>query len=211
MQIYLTGKPETKNGKFILPVEKYGAQCISMGLLVSETTPMMWRGPMVISAIKTLTEKVLWNDLDLVVIDMPPGTGDTQLTFAQSIKIDGSIIISTPQTLALNDVKRGIQMFDKTGIEIIGLVDNMSFFEGDDGKKYNIFGEAGVEETAKEFGKDFLGKIPLHTDLRIASDNGQPLSLNVDHKISKIFNELAKRIKKTKNIPIVFKDLSDFI
>ena len=88
-------------------------------------------------------------------------------------------------------------MFDKTGIEIIGLVDNMSFFEGDDGKKYNIFGEAGVEETAKEFGKDFLGKIPLHTDLRIASDNGQPLSLNVDHKISKIFNELAKRIKKT--------------
>ncbi len=193
----LTGKPETKDGKFIIPMEKYGAQCISMGLLVSETTPMMWRGPMVISAIKTLTEKVLWNDLDLIVIDMPPGTGDTQLTFAQSVKIDGSIIISTPQSLALNDVRRGIQMFDKTGIDIIGLVDNMCFFEGDDGKKYNIFGEAGVEETAKEFGKDFLGKIPLHTDLRIASDKGRPLSLNADHKISKIFNDLAKRIKKT--------------
>ena len=193
----LDAKPETKDGKFIIPIEKYGAQCISMGLLVNESTPMMWRGPMVISAIKTLTEKVLWSNLDLLVIDMPPGTGDTQLTFAQDIKIDGSIIISTPQSLALNDVKRGIQMFDKTGIKIIGLVDNMSFFEGDDGKKYDIFGGDGVEETAKEFGKDFLGKIPLHTDLRIASDKGRPLSLDLNNKISKIFNELAKKIKNT--------------
>ena len=195
--INLNEKPKSEDGKALIPVEKYNAQCMSMGFLVDEQTPMIWRGPMVISAIKTMTQKVLWKDRDIIVIDMPPGTGDTQLTFAQEVKVDGAIIVSTPQDLALLDVKRGIQMFDKTGIKIIGLVDNMSFFEGDDGKKYDVFGGDGVEETAKEFGKDFLGKIPLHTDLRIASDKGRPLSLDVDHKISKIFNELAKKIKKT--------------
>jgi len=126
---------------------------------------------------------------------MPPGTGDTQLTFAQDIKIDGAIIISTPQDMALLDVKRGIQMFDKTGINIIGLVDNMSFFKGDDGKNYNIFGEGGVEQTAKEFSKEFLGKIPLHQDLRIASDKGRPLTLyNPKHEISLLFDEISKKI-----------------
>ena len=132
-------KPENKDGKYIVPIDSHGIQCMSMGFLVEETTPMIWRGPMVISAIKTLTEKVLWSDLDIIVIDMPPGTGDTQLTFAQDIKIDGAIIISTPQDMALLDVKRGIQMFDKTKINIFGLVDNMSFFKGDGGKNYNIF------------------------------------------------------------------------
>ena len=152
---------------------------------------------MVISAIKTLVEKVLWKDLDFIIVDMPPGTGDTQLTFAQDIKINGAIIISTPQDMALLDVKRGIQMFDKTGINIIGLVDNMSFFKSDDGKNYNIFGEGGVEQTAKEFSKEFLGKIPLHQDLRIASDKGIPLTeSNPEHEISKIFKEIAEKIVK---------------
>ena len=154
----LNVKPETKDGKFIIPIEKYGAQCISMGLLVSETTPMIWRGPMVISAIKTLTQKVLWSDLDLIIIDMPPGTGDTQLTFAQDIKIDGSIIISTPQSLALNDVKRGIQMFDKTGIKIIGLDDNMSFLKETMEKNMIFLVETELKKPAKEFGKDFWEK-----------------------------------------------------
>ena len=150
---------------------------------------------MVISAIKTLVEKVLWKDLDFIIVDMPPGTGDTQLTFAQDIKIDGAIIISTPQDMALLDVKRGIQMFDKTGINIIGLVDNMSFFKGDDGKNYNIFGEGGVEQTAKEFSKEFLGKIPLHQELRISSDRGIPLThSNPDHEISKIYKDIAQKI-----------------
>jgi len=150
---------------------------------------------MVISAIKTLTERVLWKDLDIIVIDMPPGTGDTQLTFAQDIKIDGAIIISTPQDIALLDVKRGIQMFDKTKINIYGLVDNMSFFKGDDGKNYNIFGEGGVEKTAKEFNKDFLGKIPLHQDLRISADKGMPLTLSdTQHEISLIFQSIATKI-----------------
>ena len=150
--------------------------------------------------LKTLTEKVLWSDLDIIVVDMPPGTGDTQLTFAQDIKIDGAIIISTPQDIALLDVKRGIQMFDKTKINIFGLVDNMSFFKGDDGKNYNIFGEGGVEKTAKEFNKDFLGKIPLQQDLRISADKGVPLTLSdTNHEISLVFKEIAEKILKKLN------------
>jgi ATP-binding protein involved in chromosome partitioning len=188
-------KPENKDGKYLVPIDSHGVQCMSMGFLVEETTPMIWRGPMVISAIKTLTEKVLWNNLEYIVIDMPPGTGDTQLTFAQDVKIDGAIIISTPQDVALLDVKRGIQMFDRIKINIIGLIDNMSFFKGDDGKNYSIFGEGGVEKTAKEFNKEFLGKIPLHQDLRISADKGIPLVLsNPDHEVSLVFKRLATKI-----------------
>ena len=189
--IGLNEKPKT-DGKFLFPLEKYGAQFMSLGFLVDEKTPMIWRGPMVISAIKTLTEKVSWKDLDFLVIDMPPGTGDTQLTFAQDVKIDGAIIVSTPQDLALMDVQRGIKMFDKTKIKILGLVDNMSFFESEDGKKHNIFGEGGVEKTATEFNKKFLGKIPISTKLRESADMGLPLTYKEpDHKISKVFNEIA--------------------
>jgi len=190
-------KPES-DGKSLTPIEKYGVQCISIGLLVEEETPMIWRGPMVISAIKTFTQKVLWNNLDFLIIDMPPGTGDTQLTFSQEIKVDGAIIISTPQEIALLDVKRGIKMFDKLKVKIVGLVDNMSHFEGDDGKKYNIFGEGGVERVAKEFNKNFLGKIPINPDVGKAADNGKPLvEENPEHKISKVYLELAKKIKSS--------------
>ena len=193
----ISQKPES-DGKSLTPIEKYGVQCISIGLLVEEETPMIWRGPMVISAIKTFTQKVLWNNLDFLIIDMPPGTGDTQLTFAQEIKVDGAIIISTPQEIALLDVKRGIKMFDKLKVKIVGLVDNMSYFEGDDGKKYNIFGEGGVERVAKEFNKNFLGKIPINPDVGKAADNGKPLvEENPEHKISKIYLELAKKIKSS--------------
>ena len=124
--INLNEKPKSEDGKAMIPLEKYGAQCMSMGFLVDEQTPMIWRGPMVISAIKTMTQKVLWKNRDIIIVDMPPGTGDTQLTFVQEVKIDGAIIVSTPQDLALLDVKRGIQMFKKTGVKILGLIDNMS-------------------------------------------------------------------------------------
>ena len=191
-------KPKSEDGKSLEPIEQYGIQCMSIGLLVDEETPMIWRGPMVTSAIKTFTQKVLWNNLDFIVIDMPPGTGDTQLTFAQEIKVDGVIIISTPQEIALLDVKRGIRMFDKLKVPILGLVDNMSFFQSDDGKNYNIFGEGGVEKVAKDYKKDFLGKIPINIDLRVAADTGKPLfEKNPDHKISKIFKEMAKKIKES--------------
>ena len=192
--IGLNEKPKT-DGKFLFPLEKYGAQFMSLGFLVDEKTPMIWRGPMVISAIKTLTEKVAWKDLDYLIIDMPPGTGDTQLTFAQDVKIDGAIIVSTPQELALMDVQRGIQMFDKTKIKIVGLVDNMSFFKTEDGKKHNIFGEGGVEKTAKEFNKNFLGKIPISTKLRESADLGLPLTYKEpDDEISKVFLEIADKV-----------------
>tara|TARA_B100001559_G_C15987392_1_gene388378 strand:- start:61 stop:546 length:486 start_codon:yes stop_codon:yes gene_type:complete len=159
---------------------------------------MIWRGPMVTSAIKTFTEKVLWNNLDFIIVDMPPGTGDTQLTFAQQIKVDGVVIISTPQEIALLDVKRGIKMFDKLKVPILGLVDNMSYFKSDDGKNYNIFGEGGVEKTAIDYKKNFLGKIPINIDLRIAADNGKPLlEKNPHHEVSKIFIEMAKKIKQS--------------
>ena len=188
-------KPKSKDGKSLEPISQYGIQCISIGLLVDKETPMIWRGPMVTSAIKTFAQKVLWNNLDFIVVDMPPGTGDTQLTFAQEIKVDGAIIVSTPQEIALLDVKRGIRMFDKLKVPILGLVDNMSFFEVD-GKNYNIFGEGGVEKVANDYKKNFLGKIPIDIDLRVAADNGKPLfEKNPDHKISKIFQEIAKKIK----------------
>jgi len=189
-------KPKSEDGKGLVPIEQYGIQCMSIGFLVDEETPMIWRGPMVTSAIKTFTQKVLWKNLDFIVVDMPPGTGDTQLTFSQEIKVDGAIIVSTPQEIALLDVKRGIKMFDKLKVPVLGLIDNMSFFESDDGKNYNIFGEGGVEKVASDYKKDFLGKIPINIDLRVAADNGKPLfEENPDHKISKIFREIAKKIK----------------
>ena len=195
--IGLNERPKTNDDKFLLPLEKYGAQFMSLGFLVDEKTPMIWRGPMVAGTIKTLAEKVLWKDLDFLIIDMPPGTGDTQLTFAQDVKIDGAIIVSTPQELALMDVTRGIQMFNKVKIKILGLVENMSFFKGDDGKSYNIFGEDGVEKTAKEFDKKFLGKIPINTELRKSADLGLPLTYKKpDHEISKIFADIALKIKQ---------------
>ena len=188
-------KPENREGKLI-PVLKYNIQCMSMGFLTDEQTPMIWRGPMVTSAIKTFTQKVEWKDLDFIIVDMPPGTGDTQLTFAQEIKMDGVIIVSTPQELALQDVKRGIAMFDKLNVSIIGLVDNMSFFNGDDGKKYNIFGDGGVKRTSQEFNKNFLGEIPINSEVGKFGDLGKPIvESSPDHEISKIFHKFANKIK----------------
>ena len=192
-------KPES-DGKNLVPIMKYDIQCMSIGFLTEEQTPMIWRGPMVTSAIKTFTQKVAWKDLDFIIVDMPPGTGDTQLTFAQEVKVDGAVIVSTPQDLALLDVKRGIQMFDKTGVKILGLIDNMSFFKGDDGKEYKIFGEGGVEKTAKDFNKEFLGHLPLHQDLRNATDDGDPLThSNPDHEVSKLFANIANKVKTSLN------------
>ena len=194
----IKNKPESKDGKSLVPIEQYGIQCMSIGFLVDEETPMIWRGPMVTSAIKTFTEKVLWNNLDFIIVDMPPGTGDTQLTFAQQIKVDGVVIVSTPQEIALLDVKRGIKMFDKLKVPILGLVDNMSYFKSEDGKNYNIFGDGGVEKTAIDYKKNFLGKIPINIDLRVAADSGKPLfEKNPEHEISKIFSEMAKKIKQS--------------
>ena len=191
----IEGKPES-DGKNLKPILKYDIQCMSIGFLTDEQTPMIWRGPMVTSAIKTFTQKVSWKDLDFIIVDMPPGTGDTQLTFSQEINMDGVIIISTPQEIALQDVKRGIRMFDKLKVNIIGLIDNMSFFTGDDGKKYPIFGEGGVKKTAEEFKKVFLGEIPINSEIGKLGDLGKPIvESKPDHEISKIYLSLAEKIK----------------
>ena len=190
-------KPQS-DGKSLSPIIKYDIQCMSIGFLADQQTPMIWRGPMVTSAIKTFTQKVLWKDLDFIIVDMPPGTGDTQLTFSQEIKMDGAIIVSTPQEVALLDVKRGIKMFDKLGVKILGLVDNMSYFIGDDGKKYKIFGEGGVKKTAEEFNKEFLGEIPINPEVGKTGDEGKPIvEANPEHEISKIYLEFANKIKST--------------
>ena len=182
----------------LIPIMKYEIQCMSIGFLTEEQTPMIWRGPMVTSAIKTFTQKVDWKDLDFIIVDMPPGTGDTQLTFSQEIKMDGVIIVSTPQEIALQDVKRGIRMFDKLGVKIIGLVDNMSYFKGDDGKKYPIFGEGGVKKTAEEFNKEFLGEIPIDPEVGKQGDLGKPIvESDPKHEISKIYLNFANKIKST--------------
>ena len=190
-------KPKS-DGQKLEPITKYDIQCMSIGFLADQQTPMIWRGPMVTSAIKTFTQKVSWKDLDFLIIDMPPGTGDTQLTFSQEIKMDGAIIVSTPQEIALLDVKRGIKMFDKLGVKILGLVDNMSFFTGDDGKKYKIFGEGGVKKTSEEFKKEFLGEIPINSEIGKCGDEGKPIvEANPDHEISKLYLNFANKIKST--------------
>ena len=190
-------KPES-DGQILKPIKKFDIQCMSIGFLTDEQTPMIWRGPMVTSAIKTFTQKVGWKDLDFIIVDMPPGTGDTQLTFAQEINVDGAIIISTPQEIALQDVKRGIRMFDKLKVNIIGLIDNMSHFIGDDGKKYTIFGENGVERTAQEFEKKFLGQIPINSDVGKYGDMGIPIvEKDPEHEITKIYLKFAEEIKQS--------------
>ena len=190
-------KPDS-DGQTLKPIVKYDIQCMSIGFLTDEQTPMIWRGPMVTSAIKTFTQKVGWKDLDFIIVDMPPGTGDTQLTFAQEISVDGAIIVSTPQEIALQDVKRGIRMFEKLKVNIIGLIDNMSHFIGDDGKKYAIFGENGVERTAQEFEKKFLGQIPINSDVGKYGDMGLPIvEKDPDHEITKIYLKFAEEIKQS--------------
>ena len=190
-------KPKS-DGQKLEPIIKYELQCMSIGFLTDQQTPMIWRGPMVTSAIKTFTQKVSWKDLDFIIVDMPPGTGDTQLTFSQEIKIDGAIIVSTPQEVALLDVVRGIKMFDKLGVKILGLVDNMSFFIGDDGKKYKIFGEGGVKKTAENFQKEFLGEIPINSEIGKLADQGKPIvEANPEHEISKIYLDFANKVKSS--------------
>ena len=192
-------KPKS-DGQKLDPIIKYDIQCMSIGFLTDQQTPMIWRGPMVTSAIRTFTQKVNWKDLDFIIVDMPPGTGDTQLTFSQEIKMDGAIIVSTPQEVALLDVRRGIKMFDKLGVKILGLVDNMSYFIGDDNKKYKIFGEGGVRKTSEEFNKKFLGEIPINSEVGKYGDQGTPIvEASPDHKISKIYLDLAEKIKSIYN------------
>jgi ATP-binding protein involved in chromosome partitioning len=164
---------------------------MSIGFMVSEETPMIWRGPMVASTIKTFANKVLWNDIDFLIIDMPPGTGDALLTFSQEIDIDGAIIVTTPQDIAIIDVKRGIEMFKRTNVKILGIIENMTSFVSDDGVEHFIFGKNGAEIISKKFNVELLEKIPIEIKLREDSDNGEPFcEFKKNNTITKILKNL---------------------
>jgi ATP-binding protein involved in chromosome partitioning len=174
----LSGKPRTVDGKRMIPMEAWGLKAMSMGFLVEEETPMIWRGPMVMSALTQMLREVEWGVLDVLVVDMPPGTGDAQLTMAQQVPLSGAVIVSTPQDLALIDARRGVAMFRKVNIPILGIVENMSYFIAPDtGKRYDIFGHGGARAEATRIGVPFLGEIPLDMMIRVNSDAGTPVAI----------------------------------
>ena len=191
----ITEKPKSEDGINLIPIKKFNIQCMSIGFMVSEETPMIWRGPMVASTIKTFTNKVLWNNVDFLIIDMPPGTGDALLTFSQEIDIDGVVIVTTPQDIAIIDVKRGIEMFKRTNVKILGIIENMTSFTSDDGIEHFIFGKDGAKNISDKLNINIIGKLPIDINLRKKCDEGSPLTeVMVDHKISKIFMSIVKKI-----------------
>ena len=158
----IPGRPQTVDGKILKPMENYGLKVMSMGFLVDEETPMIWRGPMVMSALTQMLREVEWGELDVLVVDMPPGTGDAQLTMAQQVPLAGAVIVSTPQDLALIDARKGLNMFRKVDVPLLGIVENMSYFIAPDtGKRYDIFGHGGARREAERLGVAFLGEVPL--------------------------------------------------
>ncbi len=194
----LKGKPQSKDGKKLIPMEKWGLKVMSMGFLVEEDTPMIWRGPMIMSALQQMVFDVEWGELDVLVVDMPPGTGDAQLTLAQRVPLSGAVIISTPQDIALIDARKGLNMFRKVDVPVFGIVENMSYFLCPScGEKSDIFGHGGAQETAKELGVDFLGEVPLHMDIRTTSDAGTPITATEpDSAHAKIYRDLAARVQE---------------
>ena len=190
-------KPKSEDGINLIPIKKFDIQCMSIGFMVSEETPMIWRGPMVASTIKTFANKVLWNNVDFLIIDMPPGTGDALLTFSQEIDIDGAVIVTTPQDIAIIDVKRGIEMFKRTNVKILGIIENMTSFTSDDGVEHFIFGKDGGKNIASKFNIELLGQIPININLRKNSDEGKPfVDQFKDHNVSKLFVEIGNKIPK---------------
>ena len=172
----ISGKPETADGRTLKPMENYGLKVMSMGFLVEEDTPMIWRGPMVMSALTQMLRDVEWGPLDVLVVDMPPGTGDAQLTMAQQVPLAGAVIVSTPQDLALIDARKGLNMFRKVDVPVLGIVENMSYFIAPDtGRRYDIFGHGGAEREADRLGVPFLGAVPLEMAIRESSDAGRPV------------------------------------
>ncbi len=172
----ISGRPQTVDGKILQPMQNYGIKVMSMGFLVEEDTPMIWRGPMVMSALTQLLREVAWGELDVLVVDMPPGTGDAQLTMAQTVPLAGAVIVSTPQDLALIDARKGLNMFRKVDVPLLGIVENMSYFIAPDtGARYDIFGHGGARREAEKLGVPFLGEVPLTMEVREGSDAGRPI------------------------------------
>ncbi|MER9331830.1 Mrp/NBP35 family ATP-binding protein [Mesorhizobium sp. M0152] len=190
------GRPQTVDGKILKPMENYGLKVMSMGFLVDEETPMIWRGPMVMSALTQMLREVEWGALDVLVVDMPPGTGDAQLTMAQQVPLAGAVIVSTPQDLALIDARKGLNMFRKVDVPLLGIVENMSYFLAPDtGKRYDIFGHGGARREAERLGVTFLGEVPLEMGIRESSDAGTPVVVSKpDGAEAKIYRDIASKV-----------------
>ena len=172
----IRGRPSSVDGRTLQPMQNYGVKCMSMGFLVAEETPMIWRGPMVISALQQMLRDVEWGELDIMVVDLPPGTGDAQLTMAQQVPLTGAVIVSTPQDIALLDARKGLNMFRKVDVPVLGIVENMSYFTCPHcGQRSEIFHHGGARATAKTLGVEFLGEIPLDIAIRVHSDEGRPI------------------------------------
>ena len=188
-------KPEVRQDKMI-PLQAWGVSCMSIGFLVDEEQPMIWRGPMVMGALEQMMGQVAWGALDILVVDMPPGTGDAQLTMAQRVALTGAIIVSTPQDIALIDARRGVKMFEKTRVPVLGVVENMSFFCCPNcGHRSDIFGHGGARAEAKRLDTEFLGEIPLLLDIRTAADAGTPIVASApDSEGARAYEALAQRV-----------------
>ena len=189
-------KPQTIGGTRLKPIERYGLTVMSIGFLIDEETPMIWRGPMVMSAITQMLREVEWGKLDVMVVDMPPGTGDAQLTMAQQVPLKGAVIVSTPQDLALIDARRGVAMFKRVNVPVLGVVENMSYFLCPScGTRSDIFGHGGAHKEADRLGVPFLGEVPLHMTIREKSDAGLPVvATEPDSPHTKIYREIAAKV-----------------
>src|SRR5580704_18216257 len=195
----IRGRPETLGGNKLKPMDGYGLKVMSIGFLVEEETPMIWRGPMVISALTQMLREVDWGDLDMMVVDMPPGTGDAQLTMAQQVPLKGAVIVSTPQDLALIDARRGIAMFRRVDVPVLGIVENMSYFLCPQcGTRSDIFGHGGARHEAERLGVPFLGEVPLHIDIREKSDAGLPVvATDPDGPHAKTYRGIAAKVRES--------------
>jgi ATP-binding protein involved in chromosome partitioning len=192
----ISGRPTSADGKILRPMENYGVKCMSIGFLVPEDTPMIWRGPMVMSALKQMLGEVAWGELDIMIVDMPPGTGDAQLTMAQQVALAGAVIVSTPQDIALIDARKGVNMFKKVDVPVLGIIENMSYFLCPHcGERSDIFSHGGARREAERLGTDFLGEIPLDMAIRETSDDGRPITVSQpDSPYAQTFRAIAARV-----------------
>ena len=196
LMLGITGRPESKDGKSFEPMEGHGLQANSIGFLIAPDQPMVWRGPMVTSALEQLLRETRWRDLDYLVIDMPPGTGDIQLTLAQKVPVTGAVIVTTPQDVALLDATKGMKMFEKVGIPILGIVENMSIHVCSKcGHEEHIFGSGGAERMSKDYGAEVLGHLPLDIRIREQTDAGEPpVVAEPDGRAAEIYRAIARRV-----------------
>jgi len=192
----ITGRPESKDGKTLEPMEGHGIQAMSVGFLIDVETPMVWRGPMVTQALEQLLKETRWQDVDYLVVDLPPGTGDIQLTLAQRVPVTGAVIVTTPQDIALLDARKGLKMFEKVGIPILGIVENMSIHICSNcGHAEHIFGEGGGERMCKDYDTEMLGGLPLDIKIREQTDSGKPsVVADPDGAVAKIYKQIARRV-----------------